>query len=316
DPRAERCYRKKALGPAEKREVVGYIKNVHKGSIRQACNLVGIHQSVYYYQPKPKADEPIRQQLEMMAELHNRWGFWMMFHRLRMLQFNDNHKRVYRIYTEMKLNLRRKHKKRLPSRILNPLVQPLHPNLTWSMDFMHDGLFQGRSFRAFNVIDDFNREVLTIAIDTSLTSDRVKRELDKLIEWRGKPECLRVDNGPEFISQQLSDWAEENKIRIVFIQKGKPHQNGYIERFNRTFREEVLDSYAFDNLTQARLMSQAWMWMYNNERPHSALGYKTPVQFLLKYGKLHHPQKADAEFPTFQQDGDCDWDSIVLNATN
>lgn len=142
----------------------------------------------------------------------------------------------------MKLNLRRKHKKRLPSRILNPLVQPLHPNLTWSMDFMHDGLFQGRSFRAFNVIDDFNREVLTIAIDTSLTSDRVKRELDKLIEWRGKPECLRVDNGPEFISQQLSDWAEENKIRIVFIQKGKPHQNGYIERFNRTFREEVLDS--------------------------------------------------------------------------
>lgn len=130
-----------------------------------------------------------------MAEVHNRWGFWMMFHRLRMLQFNDNHKRVYRIYTEMKLNLRRKHKKRLPSRILNPLVQPLHHNLSWSMDFMHDGLFQGKPFRAFNVIDDFNREVLTIAIDTSLTSARVERELDKLIEWRGKPSSLRVDNG-------------------------------------------------------------------------------------------------------------------------
>lgn len=172
----------------------------------------------------------------MMAELHNRWGFWMMFHRLRMLQFNDNHKRVYRIYTEMKLNLRRKHKKRLPSRILNPLVQPLHHNLTWSMDFMHDGLFQGKTFRAFNVIDDFNREVLTIAIDTSLTSERVIRELDKLIEWRGKPSSLRVDNGPEFISQSLSDWAERHRINIVFIQKGKPHQNGYIERFNRTFR--------------------------------------------------------------------------------
>ena len=216
----------------------------------------------------------------------------------------------------MKLNLRRKHKKRLPSRILNPLVQPLHHNLTWSMDFMHDGLFQGKTFRAFNVIDDFNREVLTIAIDTSLTSERVIRELNKLVEWRGKPECLRVDNGPEFISQSLSDWAEEHGIRIVFIQKGKPHQNGYIERFNRTFREEVLDAYAFDNLRQARVMSQAWMWVYNNERPHSSLGYQTPVQFLLKYGKLHHPQKANAEFTTFQQDSDCDWKSIVLSATN
>lgn len=125
----------------------------------------------------------------------------------------------------MKLNLRRKHKKRLPSRILNPLVQPLHHNLTWSMDFMHDGLFQGKAFRSFNVIDDFNREVLTIAIDTSLASERVIRELDKLIEWRGKPSSLRVDNGPEFISQSLSDWAAKHGIKIVFIQKGKPHQN-------------------------------------------------------------------------------------------
>src|SRR5690606_11980549 len=222
-----------ALGPAEKREVVGYIKEVHKGSVRQACSLVGIHQSVYYYQPKPRADEPIRDQLGIMAELHNCWSFWMMCHLLRRLQFKDNHKRVYRIYTEMKLNLRRKHKKRLPSRILNPLVQPLHHNLTWSMDFMHDGLFQGKTFRSFNVIDDFNREVLTIAIDTSLTSERVIRELDKLIEWRGKPNSLRVDNGPEFISQSLSDWAAKHGIKIVFIQKGKPHQNGYIERFNR-----------------------------------------------------------------------------------
>ncbi len=141
------------------------------------------------------------------------------------------------------------------------------------MDFMHDGLFEGKPFRAFNVIDDFNREALTIAIDTSLTSERVIRELNKLIEWRGKPEYLRVDNGPEFISQGLSDWAAEHDIKIIFIQKGKPHQNGYIERFNRTFREEVLDTYAFDNLRQARLMAQAWMWVYNNERPHSSLGY-------------------------------------------
>ena len=293
-----------------------YICDEHNGSIRQACKLMNLHQAIYYYRPKPKGDEPIREQLQSMAQLHSRWGFWMMFYRLRMLHFKDNHKRVYRIYTEMKLNLRRKHKRRLPARIIHPLLQPLHHNLTWSMDFMHDGLFEGKPFRSFNVIDDFNREALTIAIDTSLTSQRVIRELDKLIEWRGKPEHLRVDNGPEFVAQALADWADGHQIKISFIEKGKPHQNGYIERFNKTYREEVLDSYAFDNLRQARLLTQAWIWVYNNERPHSSLGYQTPTQFLLKYGKLHHPQKADAEFSTFQQDGNYNWKSILLNANN
>ena len=162
--------------------MVKYISEEHKGSIRQACKLVGLQQAVFYYKAKKKNDEQIREQLQLMAQLHNRWGFWMMYHRLRNMQFKDNHKRVYRIYTQMKLNLRRKHKRRLPARIIHPLLQPLHHNLTWSMDFMHDGLFQGKTFRSFNVIDDFNREVLTIAIDSSLTSQRVIRELDKLIE--------------------------------------------------------------------------------------------------------------------------------------
>jgi putative transposase len=178
------------------------------------------HPSVIRYKPKPKDDEPLRQELRQMADLHSRWGFWMMFYRLRALNYSDNHKRVYRIYTEMKLNLRRKYKKRLPLRIQQPLLQPLHHNLTWSMDFVHDGLFQGKPFRAFNVIDDFNREVLTISIDTSLTSLRVIRELDKLIEWRGKPERLRADNGPEFIAQAMEDWSKEHHIELTFIQKG------------------------------------------------------------------------------------------------
>lgn len=128
------------------------------------------------------------------------------------------------------------------------------------MDFMHDGLINGKSFRSFNVIDDFNREVLNITIDTSLTSLRIIRELNKLIEWRGKPVRLRMDNGPEYVSQAMEDWAESNEIALTFIQPGKPHQNGYIERFNRTYRQEVLDNYAFENLSQARIMTQAWMW--------------------------------------------------------
>jgi putative transposase len=288
----------------------------HKVSLRQACKLIGTHPSVVRYKPVDRDDHAVREQLTTMAQVHTRWGFWMMFYRMRKLGFKDNHKRVYRIYTAMRLNLRRKYKKRLPARIKEPLLQPLHHNLTWSMDFIHDGLLHGKTFRAFNVIDDFNREALTIAIDTSLTSKRVTRELDKLIEWRGKPEKLRVDNGPEFIAQALSEWCEDRQIEIQHIEKGKPQQNGYIERFNRTYREEVLDAFAFESLTQARLMTQAWMWVYNNERPHGALGYLTPCEFLLKYGKLHQPFEGGVEFPTFQQDAGFTWNSLVLNDTN
>jgi Transposase and inactivated derivatives len=232
----------------------------------------------------------------MLSELHSRWGFWMMYHRLRNLGFRWNHKRVYRVYTQMRLNLRMKRKKRLPARIKVPLLSPIKPNITWSLDFMHDTLSTGKSVRSFNVIDDFNREVLAIAIDKSLPSARVIRELDQLIEWRGKPEKIRSDNGPEFISSNIEEWCLKNSITWEYIQPGKPTQNSLIERFNRTFRQDILDCYMFDNLTDFRKYVQDWMWMYNNERPHSALGHLTPTEFLLKYGKL------SKEFPTFQQD--------------
>jgi len=298
---------------------VGYFSKAHKISIRQACQLALLSVSVYYYQPKEKDDDLVRDRLSELAQLNNTWGFWMMFHRLRNLDYQWNHKRVYRIYKEMKLNLRRKYKKRLPSRIKEPLLQPIYPNVTWSMDFMHDGLIAGGKFRSFNVIDDYNREALNITIDTSITSRRVIRELDKLIEWRGKPDRLRVDNGPEFVADVLAQWSQGKGIELKFIQKGKPSQNGYVERFNRTFRQEVLDNYAFDSLSQARKLSSAWLWMYNNERPHKSLQYMTPRQFLLKYGKLDSfvgQGNSNTEFPTFQQDHDNNWNSLILNVPN
>ena len=290
------------------------MRDTYAVSLRRACKLAGTTPSVVCYKLKSKDDEPIREQLRQFTEMHSQWGFWMMYHRLRALNYRDNHKRVYRIYSEMRLNLRRKYKKRLPMRIKQPLVQPLYPNLTWSMDFVHDGLFQGRNFRCFNVLDDFNRESFAISIDLSLTSERVIRELTRLIEWRGKPLQLRVDNGPEFIAQAMADWCKENGIELLFIQKGKPQQNAFIERFNRTFRDEVLNVFAFENLRQARLFAQAWMWIYNNERPHSSLDYLTPSQFLLKYGKLHQPL-GGVEFPTFQQDAEFTWKSLLLTVT-
>lgn len=179
------------------------------------------------------------------------------------------------------------------------MVRPIYPNVTWSMDFMHDSLENGKRIRTLNIIDDFNREILNITIETSLPSAKVISQLAQLIEWRGKPEKIRVDNGPEFIAEKMKDYCNKNHIELGFIQAGKPTQNSLIERFNRTFRTEFLNVYLFENLKQIRNYAEIWMWMYNNERPHSALQYLTPRHFLLKYGKLN--QNNANEFPIFQQ---------------
>lgn len=287
-------------------------------SLRQACLLFCISSSVFYYQPKRKSgDDHIVRELSVLADAHSTWGFWMMFHRLRKLEFAWNHKRVYRIYKQMRLNLRCKRKKRLPSRVKEPLVRPIRPNITWSMDFMHDTLRCGKTVRSLNIIDDFNREALSLTIDTSLPSKRVVRELNKLVEWRGKPEKIRVDNGPEFIAQTLKDWCVENDVELGNIQPGKPTQNSLVERFNRTFRQEVLDCYLFESTKQMRAYAQGWMWMYNNERPHSGLEWLTPREFLLKYGKLPAAH-GHQEFPTFQQDisNNIDYNSLILNVAS
>ena len=274
--------------------------------------LFSLSTSVYYYKVRRKDDSEVIEQLSALAEVHLQWGFWMMYHRLRKMQYRWNHKRVYRVYSLMRLNLRNKRKKRLPARVKAPLLRPIAPNVTWSLDFMHDTLANGKTIRTLNVIDDFNREALSITIDTSLPAMRVIRELNKLLEWRGKPEKIRSDNGPEFIAEAMSEWCTNLGIEWEYIQPGKPTQNSLIERFNRTFRQDVLNSYMFENLVQMRNYANAWLWMYNNERPHSSLGYLTPVEFLLKYGKL------SAEFPTFQQDisSNSNWNNLIMNVAS
>lgn len=264
-------------------------------SIRQACRTMSLSLSVYYYPRAGGDDEEVIGVLTQIAEKHRTWGFWKMYRWIRRQGWEWNHKRVYRIYTSMKLNIRRKCKRRVPGRIKQPLTLPTAPNLIWSMDFMHDRLINGVAFRVLNIIDDYNREVLNITSDRSISSARVIRELDKLLEWRGKPGQIRVDNGPEFLAHSLELWCAEHGTVLKFIQPGKPSQNAYIERFNRTYREDVLDQYLFENLGQVRACSQQWMWEYNNERPHESLQDLTPAEFLLKYGKR-------PAFPTFQHD--------------
>jgi len=190
-----------------------------------------------------------------------------------------NHKRIRRVYRALALHLKRKPKKRLPARFAQTLVVPAQRNETWSLDFMSDSLSNGRTFRTLNVIDDYNREALWIEVDTSLPAERVVRVLEQLLFWRGKPTRIRMDNGPEFISKRLECWAQEHHIELLHIQPGKPAQNAYIERFNRTFREEVLDAYLFDDLEEVRTITEHWLDDYNTIRPHEALQGLPPRPF-------------------------------------
>ncbi len=194
-----------------------------------------------------------------------------------------HHKRVYRIYCELRLDKRRRGKRRLPSRNPEPLAVPAQPNHCWSMDFMCDSLQCGRRFRTFNLVDDFNREALAIEIDLNLPSQRVVRVLERVVAWRGYPNKLRMDNGPEFISVTLASWAEKHCIALEFIKPGKPTQNFFIERFNRTYRTEILNMYVFITLNEVRELTENWITEYNEERPHDALNDLTPWEYSMKH---------------------------------
>lgn len=224
-----------------------------------------------------------------LAESKPAYGFKLMFLTLRRQGHHWNHKRVYRIYRMLNLNLRRKHKRRLPGRDPEPLSVPEDVNQAWSADFMSDALMGGRRFRTFNVVDDFNREALAIEIDLNLPARRVVRVLDRIAETRGYPGQLRLDNGPEFISICLADWAEQHGVHLEFIQPGKPTQNALIERFNRTYRTEVLDMYLFERLSEVREHTETWLTEYNQERPHQSLDHMTPVDYRVH----HHPETSN-----------------------
>ena len=252
-------------------------------SKRQAAISCSISLGCYWYQSRRKPDDEVIDVLTRLADSKPRWGFGLMFDRIRLLGYSWNHKRVYRVYKELALNLRIKPKRRFPSRNPVPLDESNEPNDCWSLDFMSDSLTDGRSYRTLNVIDDFNREALAVEVDHSLPSERVARVLDQVAEERGYPKKLRSDNGPEFIAQALANWAEDNDVELAPIEPGKPTQNAYVERLNRTFREEVLDLYAFRDLEQVRDQSTKWLYEYNAERPHSALDGQTPWGYLAQH---------------------------------
>jgi putative transposase len=252
----------------------------HGISQRQACKVVSLPRSNVQYKRKSKLDEPVIDQLKELVDKHPSIGFWQSYYRIRRKGFNWNHKKVYRVYTDLKLNIRRRYKKRLPARVKQALYQPAALNEVWSIDFMSDTLWDGRRFRLLNIIDDYNREVLHIETDLSLPTLRLIRVLGYLKEFRGLPQIIRVDNGPEFISHRLDMWCKEHKISLAFIQPGKPMQNGFVERCNGNIRKELLNAFVFNNLNDVREKAEEWRQDYNCSRPHQSLGFVPPVEFI------------------------------------
>ena len=268
--------------PSLRREMALSVVQTSHLSIRATCVAFSISETCYRYRAKHSSEnDDIADWLIRLTHNQRNWGFGLCFLYLRNVkQFGWNHKRVYRIYCELSLNLRIKPRKRLVRSKPQALAVPEQINEVWSMDFMHDQLSDGRSIRLFNVIDDFNREGLCIDVDFSLPSERVIRSLDQVIEWRGTPTAIRCDNGPEYISATTAEWAKKRGIKIEFIQPGNPQQNAYVERYNRTVRYDWLAHHLFDSVDEVQQFATDWLWTYNHERPNMALGGMTPKQKL------------------------------------
>jgi putative transposase len=254
----------------------------HHLSRARACRIARLSRSAYYKATVDQAqrDAPVVDALNEIVAKRTRWGFWKCFRRLRADGHGWNHKRVHRIYCRMRLNLKRKARRRTFTRERQPLIAPSGLNKIWSVDFMHDTMYDGRTFRTFNVIDEGNREGLRIECGKSIPSARVVRVMEQLVEVYGKPDAIRLDNGPEFTAEKFVEWAEANGVRLMYIEPGKPNQNAFIERFNRSFREEVLDAHLFNALDDVQAIADDWLDDYNGYRPHESLGNVPPMQFM------------------------------------
>jgi putative transposase len=268
--------------PSARREAAAVLVREHRLSVQRSCRIARLSRAAYYRPPQAamERDLPVIEALNATVERHPRIGFWKCVDRIRRGVFPWNHKRLHRVYVALGLNLPRRSRRRLPARLRQPLEAPAVLNGTWALDFMTDALYGGRKFRTLNVIDEGNREALAIEIGTSIPSVRVIRLIEELVLLHGKPTALRVDNGPELTAEAFAEWCRAQEIDIRYIQPGKPDQNAYIERFNRSYRQDVLDAYVFSSLEEVRVATEEWLRDYNTERPHDSLGRVPPLTFL------------------------------------
>jgi putative transposase len=240
---------------------------------------MGMKRSSFYYVAHPPEDGPLRDAIRQMAMKYTRWGCEALTERLRQEGWKDNHKRIYRLYRKEGLQVKQRRKRKTARWRGEPLAVPEGINEVWGMDFISDQLENGRRIRSLVVLDLFSRECLAIETDTSLSGARVARVLEGLTQTRGVPKTLLSDNGPEFTCRAMDRWAYARDIKLHFIQPGKPMQNGFVEGFNSTFRDQCLNEHWFVSMSNARELIEEWRTIYNTIKPHSALGMKTPQEF-------------------------------------
>ena len=256
-------------------------------SQRRICERMGVAESSQRYESR-RNDEGLRERLVEAAREKPRWGYRRLQLKLEEQGMHVNHKKVYRVYREAGLMIRRKRRKRL---LRAGFVRPgvTGANQEWALDFVHDAAESGRKFRVLSVIDVYTRECLALEVNTSFASRRVTRELERIVAERGVPEAIRCDNGPEFTSRHFLAWGMERKIELVHIEPGRPVQNAYVESFHGKLRDECLNASWFANLFEARRKIGAWRKEYNEERPHSSLGYLPPREFARRVAALRSP---------------------------
>ena len=280
--------------PAGRREAAGQVQETMGLSERRACRVVGVNRSTARYASRRRDDGPVRERLRALAERWRRYGYRRLTVLLRREGQKINAKRVYRLYREAGLAVRRRRRKRVSRPRGEGIRAPDGANGRWSMDFMADTLASGRTLRTLNVVDDFTRECLAIEVDTSLSGRRVTRVLERLVRERGMPGCIVADNGPEFTGRAVDQWAYERGLRLAFIEPGRPMQNAYVESFNGKFRDECLNEHWFVSVADARAIIEEWRQMYNRDRPHSALGYATPAAYAAGLRGLRSPPAPSA----------------------
>jgi len=249
-------------------------------SERRACRLMGLSRTVLSYATKPDPEAAVlRDRLTELAATRRRFGYRRLHALLRREGVAVNHKRLYRLYREADLSVRRRRRRRGVAVQRQPLTLPAAPNQVWSMDFVMDALDSGRRLKCLTIVDDFTKESIDIVVDHSIPGLYVTRVLDQAIAFRGRPGAIRTDQGPEFTGRALDQWAYRHGVELTLIAPGKPTQNAFIESFNGRFRDECLNDHWFENLTVARALIAAWRLDYNECRPHSALDYLTPAEF-------------------------------------
>ena len=270
---------KKMVGPAAKREAVVHLRSALQMSERRACILVAADRKMIRYRSRRPPDVELRTRLRDLANQRRRFGYRRLFILLRDQGEPSGINRIYRLYREEGLIVRKRRARRKAIGTRAPILVEAKLNARWSLDFVHDQLAHGRRFRILNIVDDVTRECLAAIPDTSISGRRVARELTTIVSARGKPQMIVSDNGTEFTSNAILGWAKDHGVDWHYIAPGRPMQNGYIESFNGRMRDELLNESLFVDLDQARQLINAWVADYNTARPHSSLGYRTPAAY-------------------------------------